>query len=127
MKTLTKLILCIIFLMVIFCSSSYAGSKKVSAASKPKKVEFVDYLLDYDSLHGQVVQLGGFLLVMGEMYILYESFGSGNAVFVEISKLSRNDRKLILTRCGGGCSISIVGKPGDVMFNKGIMAIKIVR
>ncbi|NIO21632.1 MAG: hypothetical protein GTN76_13070 [Candidatus Aenigmarchaeota archaeon] len=127
MKTLTKLILCIIFLVVVLCFPAYSGSKKVSAASKPKKVEFVDYLLDYDALHGQVVQLDGFLLTMGEMYILYERPGSGNFVFIDVSKLSRNDRKFILTRCGNGCPMSIVGKPGDVIFNKGLAAIRIAR
>jgi len=91
------------------------------------KMDVPNFITDYDSLHGKAIQLRGYLISMGETLIIYERLGSMNSVFIDGSSLSREDRKYILTRCGAGCSIEIIGKPGEIMMNKGLVATKLVK
>lgn len=96
--------------------------KKPAPKDGPVKVDVPTYIADYGSFRGTIVQIRGYLLSMGETLILYEKFGSMNAVFVDYSAMSSDDKKYILKRCGSGCTITLIGTPGNVMMNKGLLA-----
>jgi hypothetical protein len=82
----------------------------------------VDYMTDYKALQGTTVSVNGFGLVMGEMTLLYQEQGQFTALTVEISKLSREDRRSLLAGCGAGCDITITGKATEYFGNAALSA-----
>lgn len=88
-------------------------------------MEVSDLLLDYTGMAGKDVRVKGFLMTAGNVNLLYEKRGAMIFVAVDTSKLSRNERKRLLKGCSQGCTITIDGTVGDVLFQKGITATKL--
>jgi len=86
------------------------------------KLDVIDFILDYDSYHGQPVAVTGRLQQRGQLTFLYQAGKSDQFVLVDTSELPRADRKRLLTECGKGCSIQVVGTASQVMAQKGLAA-----
>lgn len=117
---------CTAFAILLACSWTLAASG-TSPVAPPKEMEFIDYLVDFDTLPAQGVQLRGVLLAMGDdVAILSERAGSMNSLFVDLARLSADEKKYLLARCGSGCAVTVVGTPEIVMFNKGLAVTKLI-
>jgi hypothetical protein len=83
---------------------------------------FNDLYLDYNNLVGKTVKVNGYLMVFGEICSLSESKNLTAVLYTDTSRLSRENRKLILDNCASGCNVEIEGVVGNVQFLKGITA-----
>lgn len=90
--------------------------------SPVKKMSFNDLYLDYSNLVGQKVKVNGHFLPYGDLGALSESALSATTLYVNVSGLSRENRKLLLDNCSSGCNVEIEGVVGSVQFLKGITA-----
>ena len=107
----------------------YEPPPKGKPAAKVKR-EFItvpDLIAEYEGLDGEELIVKGYLMAMGETLILYEKPGSLNSVFVNGDALDRDALRSILRKCGSGCSIKLKGQIGEVMSQKGFIAIDVVR
>jgi len=85
-----------------------------AAASYPRK-EFEDIVLDADKLHGQKIEVSGFLMPRIELAELQGASLSKNSsseltLWLRISQLSREQKRLILTKCASGCTAAVKGE-----------------
>jgi len=76
---------------------------KQHANSKYQEVDLVDLKLDMASFNKKKVSVVGALSIIGEIALLGTSRSDNSAVGVDISKLSKADRKLLLTSCNNRC------------------------
>lgn len=86
-----------------------------------------DVLLDFSELEGTSVVVKGVMITMGESTLLYPRVGSMSALWIETSKLTRDERKRALS-CGleGSCDNVVVhGTVGKVSLGKGIGATRL--
>lgn len=96
-------------------------------AADTRKMSVVDFIVDYDTLGRSEVQVDGYLMASAEMSILFEEPGSMTSIFIEASVLPREQLRHLLTHCGGGCDASIVGRPAQVMYSKGMAATRLIK
>lgn len=71
--------------------------------SKYQEVDLVDLKLDMASFNKKKVSVVGALSIIGEIALLGTSRNDNSTVGVDISKLSKTDRKLLLTSCNSRC------------------------
>ena len=81
---------------------------KKSHAKKPvdakyQEVDLVDLKLDMASFNKKKVSVVGALSIIGEIALLGTSRNDTSTVGVDISKLSKANRKLLLTNCNNRC------------------------
>ncbi len=110
---------------IMLCGNLLASGRGL-ADDKPKSVSIPDFLIDHDSLADATVDLRGWLLTTGSANMLYERAGSMNAIFVDTEQLRPEEKKFLLSRCGGGCKVTLRGKAAEVMMNKGLEALAVV-
>lgn len=101
------------------------GVQKASKPTDDEITSWTDLNVDYKSLRGKTVTTSGFLLIMGEEGLLYDKADGMVAFFVDIKKLPRPQRAQLYENCTSGCSLTLTGKVGDVMMQRGITATKI--
>jgi uncharacterized protein len=97
------------------------------AARAQKVLSVEDVLLDFSELEGTSVVVKGVMITMGESTLLYPRVGSMSALWIETSKLTRDERKRALS-CGleGSCDNVVVhGTVGKVSLGKGIGATRL--
>lgn len=88
-----------------------------------RAISLTDLKLDRDSLRGQRVEVAGTLVPIGEAALLRSSDTDLSPVFVEVKAVPREQRRVLLDRCGiPGCSVIIRGLVGTVMVQTGIVA-----
>ena len=90
------------------------------AENPVKNMSFNDLYLDYNNLVGQKVKVEGYLMLFGDIASLTEKYGSAAVLYTDTSRLSRENRKLLLDNCSSGCNVEIEGVVGSVQFLKGI-------
>lgn len=76
---------------------------KQPANSKYQEVDLLDLKLDMASFNRKKVSVVGSLSIIGEIALLGTSRNDNSTVGVDISKLSRENRKLLLTSCNSRC------------------------
>jgi hypothetical protein len=81
---------------------------------------FNDLYLDYNNLVGKTVKVNGHFLPYGDLGSLSESAISATTLYVNVSGLSRENRKLLLDNCASGCNVELEGVVGSVQFLKGL-------
>ena len=101
-------------------ASTETGPPADPAESPVKNMSFNDLYLDYNNLVGQKVKVEGYLMVFGDIASLTEKFSAVAVLYTETSRLSRENRKLLLDNCSSGCNVELEGVVGSVQFLKGI-------
>jgi hypothetical protein len=96
-----------------------ASTSKVEAAPS---ISWSDLQVDYKKMRGKNVTTNGKFLFMGEQGLLYDKNMGMTAFFVDVEKLPRDQRSLLYRNCTAGCDLSITGKVGDVIMQRGIVA-----
>lgn len=91
-----------------------------TAESQVIDMSFNDLYLDYNNLVGKTVKVNGHFLPYGDLGSLSESAISATTLYVNVSGLSRENRKLLLDNCASGCNVELEGVVGSVQFLKGI-------
>jgi hypothetical protein len=94
-------------------------------STKVTSMSFNDLYVDYNKLVGQKVQVKGNFYVYGDIGSLSDNSSSATTLYVDISQLSRESRKLLLDQCSSGCNVELEGIVGDVQFLKGVSATKL--
>lgn len=89
-------------------------------------IDLIDLKLDIDKMSGKAVTVHGTISILGDFAMLGEGGFDSTPIPVEIGKLSRDDRKKILQNCEMQCGVTITGKVGSVMLQKGIVAQSVV-
>lgn len=82
-------------------------------------ISLIDLKLDIGDMSGEEVTVEGKLSLMGDLAMLTDPSQpvDSNPIPVSIDKLSRDDRKFILSECSLGCDVKISGKVGTVFFS----------
>lgn len=91
-----------------------------ATVNEVKNLAFNDLYVDYNNLVGQTVKVNGHFLPYGDLGSLSESAISATTLYVNVSGLSRENRKLLLDNCASGCNVELEGVVGSVQFLKGI-------
>jgi hypothetical protein len=103
-----------------------AMEAEVPAPSGQKKnkaeIDLIDLKLDIGKMSGKEVVVHGTISVLGDLAMLGDGGFDTTPVPVDIGKLSRADRKKILESCNMQCGVTITGKIGPFMMQKGIIA-----
>ena len=89
------------------------------------EMTFNDLYLDYQQLKGKEVHVKGFMFATGDTGYMTSKQGGTTMLFVELIKLSRQERKEILEKCSGGCELTIEGIVNEVLYQKGITALSV--
>ena len=87
-----------------------------------QELDFVDLKLDIKALHGKKIKVKGQGMFFADMFMFSQGPMDANPLIVDISKVSRDQRKYLLSNCSVGCSIFILGVVGTVMFQDGLIA-----
>jgi hypothetical protein len=96
------------------------------AQKPPTEIDPTDLKLDIAQMKGQTVKVTGLLQILGDMVLLKSGPMDMTAVWVDAKQLSRDDRKLLLTKCSIMCKATVIGKVGDSMFGgEGLNAIRL--
>lgn len=96
------------------------------AAEDKGSIDLIDLKLDIDKMSGKSVTVHGTISILGDFAMLGEGGFDSTPIPVEIGKLPRADRKKLLQNCEMQCGVTISGKVGSVMLQKGIVAQTIV-
>ena len=100
-----------------------AGDGKVSAAvCTPMTVE--DLKLDYAELLGKCAEVTGTVMQAADIVMLMQSMMDANPFFVDISALTRDERKILLN-CPTGCQLTVTGTVQETNYSKGMKAASI--
>jgi hypothetical protein len=89
-----------------------------------KAIDITDLKVDIEDMRGQPVAVFGWLSVIGADlgYLGKRQFDS-SPISVKLSGLPREEHKMLLERCGNGCSMAIKGRIGPAWLGKtGIVA-----
>lgn len=98
-----------------------------SSASIPL-LDMDDLRLDMASLDGKKVRVRGVGNYMMDMFMLKKSMTDMSPMIVDTTKLPRDQRREIISRCGdimSGCRVTVQGTVGKVSFQKGLFAERI--
>lgn len=75
------------------------------------RVALVDFKLDRESMRGQLIEVQGRMVIMGEVAMLQTDAMDMSPAFLDITGLPREQRRQVLERCGmGGCEATVLGK-----------------
>ena len=110
--------------MMVALDASVPEPKNGSKAKN--SIDLIDLKLDIDKMSGKSVTVHGTITVLGDFAMLGEGGFDSTPIPVEIGKLSREDRKKVLQNCEMQCGVTITGKVGSVMLQKGIVAQSVV-
>lgn len=84
-----------------------------------------DLRLDIASLDGRKVRVKGIGLYMMDMLMLKKSMTDLSPIYINISKLAREQRRQIIQQCSNvmtGCAVTVQGAVGKVNYLNGILA-----
>lgn len=98
------------------------GGKLGAAATDQNQIDLIDLKLDVAKMSGKSVTVHGTITILGDMAMLGEGSFDSTPIPVSLSRLSRDDRKALLENCEMQCGLTIKGKVGDVMMQKGVIA-----
>jgi len=104
---------------------SDADLKSISTPQPIPLLDLDDLRVDYASLEGKKVRVKGIGRYIMDTFLFKKSRTDTNPIFIDSTKISRNQRKLILGKCGdssAGCLVTITGIVGTVGLQKGILA-----
>ena len=94
----------IFFSLVFSCYSSFVLSDEI------KELKVPDVIVDEAELLGQTILVPGYMLSMGtDMNYLYDYAGSMTALTIVTESLSKKEKKWILSPCGSGCYVNVLG------------------
>lgn len=110
----------------LLATTKDALDQSESQKSEATKMSFNDLYVDYNNLIGKKIQVDGHFLIYGDMAALSQSATSATTLYADTSGLPRDDRKLLLVHCSEGCNVIIEGTVGNVQFQKGISATKLI-
>jgi hypothetical protein len=99
--------------------------KKAATGQVLPLLDMDDLRVDMASLKGRKVRVRGVGFYMMDMFMLKKSMSDMSPMFVDTSKLAREQRKEIISRCGdmmSGCSLIVQGTVGKVSYQNGLMA-----
>jgi hypothetical protein len=91
-------------------------SARAEAQRPPAEIGLTDLKLDIGTMKGQTVRVTGVLQVMGEMIMLRSGPMDMSPIWVNAAKLSRVDRKALLTNCSVFCKATVIGRVGAGAF-----------
>jgi len=91
-------------------------------SSTYKELKIADLKTDIESLDGIEVSVAGRWYMLSEDFVMPEERGSVDMIYVNISKLPREERLTINRSCGGGCVVSVKGTVGKIRNGFGIYA-----
>jgi len=104
---------------------SYVTSSVNKEIGSYKNIDFIDLKLDIRSLGGKKIKTQAIGEVFEDVLLLTQDMEDMNPLTADITNISRNERKYILTQCNTGCKIIVYGTIGEVDGEKGIIAEKV--
>lgn len=100
-----------------------AGDGAVAAAvCTPMSVE--DLKLDYTELLGKCAEVSGTVIQAADIVMLMQSMMDANPFYVDITALTRDERKILLN-CPTGCQLTVTGTVQETNYSKGMKAASI--
>ncbi|MET3927193.1 hypothetical protein [Devosia sp. 2618] len=93
-----------------------------AAACVPMTVE--DLKLDYTELLGTCAEVSGTVIQAADIVMLMQSMMDANPFYVDISGLTRDERKILLN-CPTGCQLTVTGTVQETNYSKGMKAASI--
>lgn len=100
-----------------------AGDGAMAAAvCTPMTVE--DLKLDYTELLGTCAEVSGTVIQAADIVMLMQSMMDANPFYVDISALTRDERKILLN-CPTGCQLTVIGTVQETNYSKGMKAASI--
>lgn len=99
-----------------------------SSLSNAPLLDMDDLRLDMASLDGKKVRVRGVGHYMMDMFMLKKSMTDMSPMIVDITKLSRDQRREIMKQCNdlmSGCRVTVHGIVGKVSFQNGLFAERI--
>ncbi|NTS31263.1 hypothetical protein HQ945_08345 [Phyllobacterium sp. BT25] len=107
----------------------YKDAKSDATKSKYQQISFTDLKLDIGEMKGKMVEVSGRLSLFADMAILQnpdDKFSTNN-IYVDTKKLTRDERKTMLTQCQHGCTVTVKGKIATgTLMQEGIAADTVV-
>jgi len=105
---------------------SYVKPSAKKSSGQYSSISLIDLKLDINSMSGKKIMTSGTGQFFADMFMLKQEMMDMNPLMVNVEGLSRDERKYIMTKCSSGCRVKVQGKVGEVMFQKGIIAEKIM-
>lgn len=93
-----------------------------TAVCTPMTVE--DLKLDYTELLGKCAEVSGTVIQAADIVMLMQSMMDANPFYVDISALTRDERKILLN-CPTGCQLTVTGTVQETNYSKGMKAASI--
>ncbi|MBT5836973.1 MAG: hypothetical protein HOH76_07315 [Hellea sp.] len=82
----------------------------VAQADEINEVTVSDVIVDEAEMLGKTIMVPGWMLYLGdEMNFLYEYAGTMTALTIVTDKLSKKQQKWVISKCGSGCYVNVVG------------------
>ena len=88
------------------------------------EVTIADVIVDENEMLGTTVMIPGVMINLADTNFLYEYFGSMTGLTIVTRNLSKEQRKMVITKCSSGCYVEVTGV---VDKNNTIMATKITK
>jgi hypothetical protein len=101
------------------------AKQNLEARATVPLLDMDDLRVDIASLNGKKVRVRGVGFYMMDMFMLKKSMSDMSPMLVDTSKLMREQRKEVISRCGdmmAGCSLIIQGTVGKVSYQNGLFA-----
>lgn len=98
------------------------GASADAAQSAYATTSITDLRLDADALAGKRITVTGALQQVGELVLLKQALFDANAIFIDVKRVPREERRRILELCARGCTATVSGKVERVMMQPGLLA-----
>jgi len=121
-KALLGMSVALLVSLLLGCENK--GEARNEMLIKMRADEFNNFKVDFKSLIGKKVQVGGVGLMLGESFILYRSPQEPmNSIFIDVSQVTRDQKEKLLQNCTGSqCRVLVTGIADEVMLNPGVLA-----
>jgi len=109
-------------------SNSPANTANAPAATE-RMLSLTDLKLDIARMEGQRLVVRAKITTVGGMSMLTDPAlpFDGNPVMADTEGLPRTDREFILTRCTGGCVVTVRGVVSTVLYQPGLKLLGLLR
>lgn len=89
-------------------------------------IGFEDLYIDFNDYAGKNVSIEGVILSVGDHAYLNKEMGAITSFFLDISALSREEKKYLINDCGMGCQARIAASPVPESDPKELKALRIL-
>lgn len=106
------------------CYDDLAGPSPAAAApaGEYQRIDINDLKVDRNQMRGKKIETLGRVSTMGEMVVLSAGQMDTSPIFVDATRVPRDQRRKLVEQCNLGCRAMIRGTIGTVMMQAGVLA-----